>query len=44
MARPVKRRGRLGWPWRTLAVVTALVALVSEVFVESVQKSARRSG
>ena len=39
-----RRRGRSGWRWRTLAGVTVLVALVSEIFVESVQKAAETFG
>ena len=43
-AKPKKRRGRWVWRWRTLAGVTVLVALVSEVFVESVQEAALTFG
>ena len=43
-ARTAKRRGRWAWRWRTLAGVTVLVALVSEIFVESVQKAAETFG
>ena len=35
-----KRRGRSAWRWRRWPAVTVLVALVSEVFVESVQEAA----
>ena len=41
---PAKRRGRLGLALATLAGVTVLVALVSEVFVESVQQAAATFG
>ena len=40
MRRPAKRHGRSASRWRTLAGVTVLVALVSEIFVESVQEAA----
>ena len=34
----------MAWRWSLLAVVTVTVALVSEVFVESVQKAAESFG
>ena len=40
----VKHRGRSGWPWPRLAGATVLVALVSEIFVELVQKAAEAFG
>ena len=43
-ARTAKRRGRMGLALATLAGVTVLVALVSEMFVESVQKAAETFG
>ena len=44
MPRSAKRRGRWAWPWPRSAGVTVLVALVSEIFVESVQKAAEAFG
>ena len=43
-ARTARHPGRSAWRWRTLAGVTVLVALVSEIFVESVQEAAESFG
>ena len=44
MPRSATRRGRWAWPWPRSAGVTVLVALVSEIFVESVQQAAEAFG